>query len=326
MLEFMATALATLLSLPAVGLTAHASPLDRLSRLERALGPRAPRLFIKRDDLLTFGLGGNKVRKLQMLAAEATELGADTLITCGAVQSNHARVTAAAGAVLGLKVILVLSGPPPDRPSGNLRHDYTFGAEVRFVSGRSERETAMAAAADEIRARGGRPFVIPVGGSTPRGAVGMARAVGELSVAGVRPDVIVHASSSAGTQTGLIAGVSLFGLPTRVLGISVDEPADTLAGHVGGLLDRMAQLLGCRPETLRGSSPITVDASQIGEGYGMPTPASEEALRTLARTEGIVLDPVYTAKAFAGLMAHVREGRFRSDETVLFWHTGGLRE
>jgi D-cysteine desulfhydrase len=320
----MATALATLMSLPSVTLAAHPTPVDRLSRLERALGPGCPRLLVKRDDLLGFALGGNKVRKLQTIAGEATRVGADTLITCGAVQSNHARVTAATGAALGWPVVLVLSGPRPESPKGNLAYDHLFGADVRIVAARADREPAMDKAAEDARQRGRRPFVIPVGGSTPVGAAGMARAVAELSADGVRPDVIVHASSSAGTQTGLTVGCALFGLGARIIGMSVDEPATSLSASVDALIARMATTLGARPETLRGPHPIDVDDSQAGDGYGLPTAASLEARTLVARTEGLVLDTVYESKAMAGLIARVRDGRFTSEQTVLFWHTGGL--
>lgn len=322
----MATALAALMAQAAVTLTTHPSPTDRLVCLEQALGPASPKLFIKRDDMLSFARGGNKVRKLQMLAAEVRRRGADTLITCGAVQSNHARVTAATGAMLGWRVILVLSGSLPERPTANLWLDYLFGADVRVVPTRAEREAAMVAAATEVEAAGGTPVIVPVGGSTPLGAMGMARAIGELSAAGVRPDIIVHASSSGGTQAGLVAGCALFGLPSKVVGISADEPADVLQVRVSDLLDGMAAQLGTRADVLRGRHPVEVDDSQVGEGYERPTPASEEAMRLLARTEGIVLDPVYTAKAMAGLLARIRGGVYTPAQTVLFWHTGGLSE
>jgi D-cysteine desulfhydrase len=322
----MATALAALMALPAVELAPHRTPVDRLARLERALGPECPRLLIKRDDLLSFALGGNKVRKLQMLAAEAQRAGADTLITCGAVQSNHARVTAATGAVLGWRVVLVLSGDRPAQPTGNLARDVAFGADVRIIADRAARPAVMEEIADEMRRAGRRPFVIPLGGSTPIGAAGMTRAIAELSADSVRPDVIVHASSSAGTQSGLTAGCALFGLKTRVLGISVDEPADALRANVEHLVSRMAAELGARAETWLGSHPIDVDDSQVGDGYGIATPASEEALTLVARTEGIILDRVYESKAMAGLIARIRDGRFTRDQTVLFWHTGGLSE
>lgn len=320
----MATALATLMSKPAVPLAPHRTPAYRLERLEQALGPGSPRLFIKRDDLLPFALGGNKVRKLQLLAADAQRAGATALITCGAVQSNHARVTAATGAVLGLRVVLVLDGDAPDPPVGNYHHDLLFGADVRVVPTREARDEAMAAAAEAIRREGGRPYVIPVGGSTPLGAMGVARAVPELSADGIRPDVIVHASSSAGTQAGLTAGCALFGLKTRVLGISADLPAADLKQTVETLIDRMAEALGTTAANLTGPHGIDVDDTQVGGGYGVPTGAATEATTLLARSEGILLDPVYTSKAMAGLIARIRSGEFTPDHTVLFWHTGGL--
>jgi 1-aminocyclopropane-1-carboxylate deaminase/D-cysteine desulfhydrase-like pyridoxal-dependent ACC family enzyme len=320
----MATALATLMSLPSVPLAAHRTPIDRLTRLEAALGSGCPTLLIKRDDLLPFALGGNKVRKMQLVAAAARDAGADTLITCGAVQSNHARVTAAAGAVMGWRVILVLSGAQPQVSTGNLRLDYLFGAEVRFVARRDEREPAMRAAAAEVTASGGHPYIVPLGASMPIGAIGMARAVTELSAAGVKPDVIVHASSSGGTQAGLVAGCALVGLRARVLGISADEPSVVLARQVTGLLDGMAALLGSKPESVGADRPVEIDDAHVGDGYGIPTKASIETTTLLARREGLVLDPVYTAKAMTGLVAHVRAGAIPASATVLFWHTGGL--
>ena len=322
----MATALATLMAMPAVPLAPYRSPVIRLARLEAALGPGSPTILAKRDDLLGFGLGGNKVRKIQLIAAEVAKTGADTVITCGTVQSNHARVTAATGAALGWKVILVLSGEPPAVPSGNFAHDLLFGAEVRFVADRSERNAAMEMAAAEVRTAGGRPFVIPMGASTPVGAMGMARAISELSADGVRPDVVIHASSSGGTQAGLVAGCALFGLAARVVGISVDDPAETIAERVRGLIAGMAGTLGGRPDTLAGRWPVDVDESQIGEGYAVPTAASTEARVQIARTEGFVLDNTYTAKAMAGLIARVRGGELGRGQTVLFWHTGGMSE
>jgi 1-aminocyclopropane-1-carboxylate deaminase/D-cysteine desulfhydrase-like pyridoxal-dependent ACC family enzyme len=322
----MATALATLMSLPAVALAAHASPVHRLERFERAFGAGAPRIFIKRDDLLTFGQGGNKVRKIQLIAADAAKLAADMVITCGAAQSNHARVTAAAGAVLGWRVVLVLSGPRPAVATGNLRLDHLYGAEVRFVDSRGERDEAMGEVAAAARRDGRRPYVIPVGASTALGAIGMARGVAELSTVGLKPDYILHASSSAGTQAGLTIGCALFGLKARVIGVSADEPAAHLAERVGALIDEVASLLGGRPESLRGDTPIVVDDSQVGGGYAVETAAAVEATEMLARTEGILVDPVYTAKALAGLVAGVRTGQFRPQDTVLFWHTGGSCE
>jgi 1-aminocyclopropane-1-carboxylate deaminase/D-cysteine desulfhydrase-like pyridoxal-dependent ACC family enzyme len=322
----MATALAALMSMPIVPLAPEPTPVQPLTRLAAALGPGCPRLFVKRDDLLSFGLGGNKVRKVQAIAAEARAAGADTLITCGGLQSNHARVTAAAGAALGFRVILVLNaadGREPATPAGNLRLDRIFGADVRYVASREARQPAMEAAADELRAQGRRPFIIPLGGSTPTGALGFARGLAEVAASGPAPDVIVHASSSGGTQSGLIAGGALLGMRARVIGVSADDPAATLRAVIAGLLEKIAARLGAAPATLGLDKPIDVDDRFVGGGYGIPTAASTAAIELVARREGIVLDPVYTAKAMSGLLARIRAGEFSKDQTILFWHTGG---
>lgn len=320
----MATALAALMSLPAIPLAPQPSPVHELTRLPAAAGgSHQPRVFVKRDDLLSFGLGGNKVRKLQTVIAEALAQGADALITCGGVQSNHARATAAAGAALGLKVVLVVNGPAQPAPTGNARLDVLFGADVRHVARREDRDPTMQTVAEELRAAGHRPFVVPLGASTATGALGFAKGVTEVAAAGIKPDVILHASSSGGTQAGLIAGCALVGLRARVIGISADETTASLRRTVSGLLDDMAARLGARRDTIGGGREIDVDDSQVGAGYGLPTPASTEALGLVARCEGILLDPVYTAKAMAGLLARLRADAFSAGDTVLFWHTGG---
>lgn len=319
----MATALASLTTLPRVTLAPHPTPIDTLTRLRAALGSSCPALYMKRDDLISFGMGGNKVRKLQTVLAEAMAAGADTLITCGGLQSNHCRATAAAGAALGLRVVLVVNGAPQERPTGNALLDQLFGADVRYAAVRQDRAPMMEAVAAELVAVGRRPFVIPLGASTPIGAAGFAQGIEELLVSGLRPDVIVHASSSGGTQAGLIAGCALFGLKTRVVGISADEPSSSLQAIVTHLLEAMAERLGGSRAALGADRDVVVDDRCVGDGYGIPTADSTEALTMVARSEGIVLDPVYTAKAMAGLIRHVREGRFSAGETVLFWHTGG---
>lgn len=294
-----------------------------MARLASALGASSPRLFVKRDDLLSFGCGGNKVRKIQTVVAEALVAGANALITCGGVQSNHARVTAAAGAALGMKVVLVVNGAAQAQPTANAKLDRLFGAEIRHVTSRDERSPAMEQAAVDLRAAGHHPFIVPLGASTATGALGFARGVAELAASGIRPDVILHSSSSGGTQAGLIAGCALFGLRARVIGVSADESAQSLRGIVGGLLEVMADRLGTKHETIGADLDIDIDDSQVGDGYGLATPASNEALELAARREGILLDPVYTAKAMAGLIARVRAGEFEPGKTVLFWHTGG---
>lgn len=320
----MATALNALLSLPSVQLAPFPTPIQELERLRRALGPGCPRLVMKRDDLLAFGAGGNKVRKMQTVTADAIAGGYDTLITCGGVQSNHARVTAAAGAALGLRVILVANGAKPQTLTGNARLNALFGADVRYVASREDRAPAMDEIARELRASGQRPMVVPLGASTPLGALGFARAVEELAASPERPNVIVHSTSSGGTQAGLIVGSALFGLRHEIIGVSADDPSAALRATIAALVTGAADRLGVRPETAGGSAEVVVDDSFVGDGYGVPTPASTEAFELTARTEGIVLDPVYTAKAMAGLIARVRAGAWRADDTVLFWHTGGV--
>jgi L-cysteate sulfo-lyase len=312
------------LPLAATPLITSPSAVQELSSLRRALGG-GPRLLVKRDDTLGFAFGGNKVRKMALVAAAALSEGADTLITCGGVQSNHARVTAITAAKLGLRCILVVNAPNgqgPARLTGNALLDQLAGAEVRYVASRSDRDPAMAAAADEVERAGGRPYVIPLGASTPLGAAAFVAAVDELLAQIDPPDVIVHATSSGSTQAGLIAGCRLAGLGTRILGISADDPSATLQVVIRTLLSGLASLLDVGPDRFSGAS-IDVDDAFVGEGYGVPTDASREALLLSARREGLFLDTTYTAKAMAGLIARVKTGAFRDTETVLFWHTGG---
>jgi 1-aminocyclopropane-1-carboxylate deaminase/D-cysteine desulfhydrase-like pyridoxal-dependent ACC family enzyme len=317
----MATALAALMSMPAIALAPHVTPIDEARRLGDALG--GARIFIKRDDLLSFGCGGNKVRKLQTVLAEARAAGADTLITCGGAQSNHARATAAAGAAFGLQVVLVLNGPSGAEPTANAKLDRLFGADVRMVASREDRAPAMEQIASEQRAAGRTPVIIPLGASNATGALGFARGVAEIATAGLAPDIIIHSSSSGGTQAGLIAGCALFGLTARIIGVSADEPADRLRQSVADLVGAMADRLRAKPATIGLDREIEVDDTHVGSGYGIPTAASTEALELTARHEGTLLDPVYTSKAMAALIARIRNGEIASKQTVLFWHTGG---
>jgi D-cysteine desulfhydrase len=312
---------AALASLPAVPLAPAPTPIEELPRLRAALGG-GPRLLVKRDDAIGFAFGGNKVRKMRLVAAEALARGADTLITAGGVQSNHARVTAAAAARLGLRAILVANGAAPARLTANALLDRLLGADVRYVASRAERARAMDAAAADERAAGRTPYVIPIGASTPLGAAAFALAIRELLDQIAAPDVIVHSTSSGGTQAGLVAGCALAGLPTRVLGISADEPAAALGAEVRGILDGLAALAGARADELA-AAVIEIDDRFVGGGYGVPTRESQAALELTARTEAIFLDPTYTAKAMAGLIDYVRRGAFTSSQTILFWHTGG---
>lgn len=301
------------------------TPLHPLPRLSAHLG--GPRLWVKRDDLTGFALGGNKVRKLEFFLGEARRMGADVLLTTGGHQSNHARITAAAAARAGLHCVLVLSGGPPGAYTDNLALDRLFGAELRFVATGPERMPALLAAAEALRAAGRRPLLIPLGGSTPLGALGYVEAARELAAqlpeAGLDPQVpltIVHGSSSGGTQAGLVVGARAAGLAARVIGVSADETRADLTRMVAEIAEPLAGLAGAPPPP---AAAIELLDGYVGAGYGIPTPASIEATRLFARLEGIPLDPTYSAKAAAGLIGLVREGALRRDEVVCFWHTGG---
>jgi len=320
-------AIRRLRSLPVLPIPLHATPIEPLLRLNDAVtgGTRvrpqahAARLLIKRDDAIPFGFGGNKVRKLRLVAAQALADGADTLITTGGVQSNHARATASIAAKMGLGCVLVANGVPPAKLTANALLDRLLGAGVRYVERREDRAPAMEQAAQELRAAGRRPCVIPLGASTPLGAAAFALAVGEMLEQIPAPDVIVSSTSSGGTQAGLIAGCALHGVATRVIGVSADDPAPAIAATIRRILDGLDDLLDARGAFA--DTAIEVDDRFVGEGYGIATPASTEAIELAARREAIFLDPTYTAKAMAAVVA-----RLRADEiagTVLFWHTGG---
>ena len=307
---------------PSLPLVATPTLVEPMPRLRDRLGG-GPRLLIKRDDAIAFAFGGNKVRKLAFVGAKAQADGADTLITAGGVQSNHARVTAATAAKLGMRAVLVANGVRPERTTANALLDTLLGAEVVHVPSREDRAAKMLELAERLRTEGGHPFAIPIGASTPLGALGYAAAVAELADQIPPPDVIVHSSSSGGTQAGLVAGCRLLGLPIRVLGISADEPAAGLQAQVRAIVSGIADLLDMDPHALAKGTAIEVDDRFVGEGYGIPTEGSREAIELTARSEAIFLDPTYTAKAMAALIAYVRQQKFVEGQTVLFWHTGG---
>jgi D-cysteine desulfhydrase family pyridoxal phosphate-dependent enzyme len=296
--------------------------VEPMSRLRMTLGG-GPWLFIKRDDAIPFGFGGNKVRKLAFVAARAMSEGADTLITAGGIQSNHARATAAAAARLGLRAVLVANGEPPVRRTANALLDDLLGAEVVYVPSREDRTPMIIEVAGRLRDQGRRPFAIPIGASTPLGALGYVLAVAELVEQIGAPDVIVHSTSSGGTQAGIVAGCRLLNLPTRVVGISADDSSASLEAQIGTIVGGIGELLGVDAQALTAGTAIEVDDRYVGEGYGIPTDRSREAMELAARTEAIFLDPTYTAKAMAGLIAYVRQEKFKTNQTVLFWHTGG---
>jgi D-cysteine desulfhydrase family pyridoxal phosphate-dependent enzyme len=304
-------------SLARVPLAHLPTPVAPLPRLSRALG--GPELWIKRDDQTGLAFGGNKARKLELLVAEAEALGAQTLVTRGALQSNHCRQTAAAAAARGLQSILVLRGEPPAAPNGNLLLDALLGAQVVWTHGRDPQavleESFAQADADDLR-----PYLVPYGGSSPLGASAYAMALEEC-LSQTTPDWIVLASSSGGTQAGLVAGARLLGFQGRILGISVDMSAESLRTEIAQLATKVCTLLGkpthCSPDG------ILVDDRFAVPGYAVLTALERQAIDVFARQEGILLDPVYTGRAAGGLITLAREGCFGAGEKVLFWHTGG---
>ena len=316
-------ALARLERASSIPLARGATPVDEMVCLRAALGG-GPRLLVKRDDAIPFAFGGNKVRKLELVAAQAVAAGADTLVTVGGVQSNHARVTAAVAARLGFRCLIIANGAPPTRPTANALLNALLGAEIEYIPSRAERSSAVEAALERLRLAGRKPYYVPLGASTPVGALGFVRAVGELlSQLPTAPDAIIHACSSGGTQAGLVAGTIIHGVATRVIGISADDPADAIAASVRTIVAGAGTLLGEDADIFSAARPIDVDAGFIGDGYGVPTDASREAQRMAARSEALFVDHTYTAKALAALIAYVRAGRFGDRETILFWHTGG---
>lgn len=315
-------ALATLAARPSASLGHFPTPIDRFDRLAAALGIRQ-RLFAKRDDAITFGFGGNKVRKLRYVIPDLVARGVDTVITCGGVQSNHARATAAAAASAGMACHLVVNGVEPTVPTANALLCRHLGATFEYVSDRSERKPAMERAAARFREAGRHPAIVPLGASTPIGALGYVAAIGEMLAQGVQPDVIVHAGSSGGTSAGLLAGVALHRLETRVISISADDPPAAVIAEVRAIVGGLGPLLGLDGATLVDAIHPEVDDTFVGTGYGHPTEASTRALAAAARTEGVFVDHTYSAKALAGLLAYCQDGRISTDATVLFWHTGG---
>jgi D-cysteine desulfhydrase family pyridoxal phosphate-dependent enzyme len=309
-------------TIPRVTFAHLPTPVEPLPRLSATLGGQP--LFVKRDDLTGLALGGNKTRKLEFLVAEAQAQGARTLITAGAAQSNHCRQTAAAAARYGFACTLVLSGDPPSEPpaapSGNLLLNELMGAALVWTN-RARRDQTLRETFDSAWQAGKRPFLIPYGGSSPTGAAAYAFAVKELLDQGFQPDWIVFASSSGGTQAGLAAGARLFGYQGQILGISVDEPEETLKERVAKLATQTVDLLGEQAQFSPGE--ILVNAAYLGGGYGVVGVPEREAIRLFAQNEGLLLDPVYTGRAAAGLIDLLRRRFFAPGQSVLFWHTGG---
>ena len=294
------------------------TPIESLPRLSEALG--GPRLLVKRDDQTGLAFGGNKTRKLEFLVAEAQAQRADMLITAGALQSNHCRQTAAAAARFGYGCQLVLFGEPPSAPSANLWLDHLFNAEMIYTD-RAHRDEILQQTFDKAREQGRKPYLVPYGGSNSTGALGYVYALEEFVAQNTSADWLVFPSSSGGTQAGMLLGARLFGYGGKVLGISVDEPKCDLQERVASLAAETSERLGKRIEFA--ADEVLVNDDYCAAGYGILTQAEREAVRLFARLEGLLIDPVYTGRAAAGLIDLIRKGYFKKDDTVLFWHTGG---
>jgi D-cysteine desulfhydrase family pyridoxal phosphate-dependent enzyme len=294
------------------------TPIEPLPRLTSLLG--GPSLLVKRDDLTGLAFGGNKTRKLEYLLAQAREQGAITLLTAGALQSNHCRQTAAAAAKFGLHCLLVLAGSPPPQASANLLLDNLFDAEIVWTD-KPHLEIALQEAFQKESSQGRKPYLIPYGGSSPTGILGYVFAMEELAAQKIHADWIIFATSSGGTQAGLVLGASIYDFKGKILGISIDEPRHILQKRIAELALATSELIGQRiPVT---EEDVLVNDAYAAPGYGVLTGAEREAISLFARHEGLLLDPVYTGRAAAGMIDLIRKGSFSKDETVLFWHTGG---
>jgi D-cysteine desulfhydrase family pyridoxal phosphate-dependent enzyme len=295
------------------------TPIEALPRLSEALG--GPRLLIKRDDQTGLAFGGNKTRKLEFLLAEARDQDAKTLVSGGALQSNHCRQIAAAAARFGFKCILVLTGEKPERPSANLLLDQLFAAQVVYVAERKDRDRILQETFDRAAKEGLKPYLVPYGGSSPTGALGYAFAIKELMEQNLQADWIVFATSSGGTHAGLVLGQRVFGYGGKVLGISVDESEECLKRNVSEFASLTSEKLGKRIAFT--PDEVLANDNYRSAGYGVLTELEREAIRLFATYEGLLLDPVYTGRAAAGMIDLIRKGFFKKNETVLFLHTGG---
>ena len=313
---------------PRVRLGHLPTPLEPMDRLSEELG--GPRLWVKRDDCTGLSSGGNKTRKLEFLMADAAGQGADTIITQGATQSNHARQTAAAAAKLGMACHILLEDRTGSRDAdyvlnGNVLLDRLHGASVSKRPGGADMNAEMDALAERLRGEGRRPYVIPGGGSNPVGALGYVNCAVELveqaEAAGLAIDALVHATGSSGTQAGLVAGLAALGSDIHLLGIGVRAPREKQEGMVLDLARRTIDHLGLdvaiAPERVR------ANCDYVGGGYGIPTEGMVRAVKALARTEGLLFDPVYSGKGLDGLIDLIGKGYFADMENVVFLHTGG---
>jgi L-cysteate sulfo-lyase len=314
-------------ALPRVSIAHLPTPIDHLPNLSRHLG--GPEIFVKRDDQTGLATGGNKARKLEFLIAGALEAGADCVITAGSTQSNHARQTAAAARRMGLEPHLVLYAPdgnPPQEMTGNVLIDSLLGAAIHWTAEKAPYADAIKRVEYVLKADERKPYVIPYGGSNATGIMGYAAAMREVSeqIEEIGPfDAHVFATSSGGMQAGMILGASLTGslFDSRLLGISVDEQAETLAQRIANLFNDGARLLGL---DMRINDEVPdINDDYLGGGYAVVGDLEREAIRLLAEQEGLLVDPVYTGRAFGGLVDLIRRGEFSEAQRVLFWHTGG---
>ena len=292
--------------------------IEELNNLSAAL--EGPEVFVKRDDQTGLAFGGNKTRKLEFLIGDALKKEAKTVITAGAVQSNHCRQTAAAAARYGLKCILVLAGQRPKEPSSNYLLDQLLGVEVVFT-GWEGRHKALNSVYEEAKSDGRRPYLIPYGGSNLTGATGYVFAIQEVLTQGVEFDWIVFPTSSGGTQAGMVAGAKIFGLESKILGISVDEKASDLQVRVSQLAGEVSNHLGYKHEF--SPEEILVNDDYCEAGYGILTENEVSAINLFARLECLLLDPVYTGRAAGGMIDIIQKGQIKKNHKLLFWHTGG---
>jgi L-cysteate sulfo-lyase len=314
---------------PRVKLCYLPTPFHEAKRLSGKLD--GPRIFFKRDDLISLGLGGNKVRKLEFLFGEALARDADVVLTTGPIQSNHARQVAAAAASLGLEAHLILQGEEPLEYKGNLLACYMFGAKLHFVKASTMDENVVAKRMEEIaedlRKSGKKPYIIPIGGFTPQGSIGYAFATLEIlyqaNEAGVHIDYICHATSTGGTQAGLITGNKILRTGIKILGIRAAYEFEPFEERVSEEAMATLRLMGY-PEISVKREEVWASRDYVGNGYDCPTKEAAEAMLLVAQTEGILLDPVYTGKAMAGLIDLCKKGFFSKKDVVVFLHTGGI--
>lgn len=314
---------------PRISLAHLPTPLEPMPRLTEALG--GPNLWIKRDDCTGLSTGGNKTRKLEFLMGQAVEQGADTIITQGATQSNHARQTTAAAAKLGLEChVLLEDRTRSDDKSyvynGNVLLDQLHGSTISKRPGDTDMNMAMEELAAQLRADGKKPYIIPGGGSNEVGALGYVNAAAELLTQAndrhLKIDHVVHATGSAGTQAGLVLGLEALNSGIPVYGVGVRAPKEKQEEMVFSLAERTADYMGLKPGVIQREA-VVANSDYVGDGYGLPTAAMVEAVKMLAQYEGILLDPVYAGKGMSGLIDLIRKGHFKKGENVVFLHTGG---